>query len=322
MKFSLIGGDLRLVNLAKILANDKNEVCVFGMEKSEEIEEDKKIKKCNTLEEAISNSKIIIGSIPFSRNNEEMYASFSDKTIKIEDLTSTTYQGKNDIYKGITNKNEDLKNIQEKSDISKKDLNKDKIFIAGNISNNAREKLQTSYGKVIDIMKEEQLVVLNTIATAEGAIDVAIQNTDIIIHGSKVLILGFGRVAKEVANKFHGLSAKVTCAARKNIDLAWIKALGYEAVNINELGEDIKKYDIIINTVPQMIIDKEEMQYMKKNVLLIDLASTPGGINSEDAQKLGLKFVWALALPGKVAPVTSAEFIKDTIYDLLKLTNK
>ena len=322
MKFSLIGGDLRLVNLAKLLANDKNEVCVFGMEKSEEIEEDKKIKKCDTLEEAISNSKIIIGSIPFSRNNEEMYASFSDKTIKIEDLTNKTYQGKNDIYKDISNKNEDLKNIQEKSDISKKGLNKDKIFIAGNISNNAREKLQTSYGKVVDIMKEEQLVVLNTIATAEGAIDVAIQNTDIIIHGSKVLILGFGRVAKEVANKFHGLSAKVTCAARKNIDLAWIKALGYEAVNINELGEDIKKYDIIINTVPQMIIDNEEMQYMKKNVLLIDLASTPGGINSEDAQKLGLKFVWALALPGKIAPVTSAEFIKDTIYDLLKLTNK
>ena len=318
MKFSIIGGDLRLANLAKLLANDKNEVCVFGMDKSEEIEEDKKIKKCNTLEEAIFNSKIIIGSIPFSRNNEEMYASFSDKTIKIEDLTSKTYQGKNDIYKGISNKNEDLKNIQEKSDISKKGLNKDKIFIAGNISNSAREKLETSYGKVIDIMKEEQLVVLNTIATAEGAIDVAIKNTDIIIHGSKVLILGFGRVAKEVANKFHGLSAKVTCAARKNIDLAWIKALGYEAVNINELGDDLKKYDIIINTVPQMIIDKEEMQYMKNNVLLIDLASAPGGINSEDAQKLGLKFVWALALPGKVAPVTSAEFIKDTIYDLVK----
>ncbi|MBR0428114.1 MAG: dipicolinate synthase subunit DpsA [Clostridia bacterium] len=304
MNFSIIGGDLRLVNLAKLLANDKNEVFVFGMEKSEEIEENNKIIKCNTLEEVIYNSKIIIGSIPFSRNNEEMYASFSDRIIKIEDLISKVNKNKID----ISNKDEDLTSKRYK----------DKIFIAGNISNNAMKMLETSYGKVIDIMKEEQLVVLNTIATAEGAIDVAIQNTDIIIHGSKVLILGFGRVAKEVSNKFHGLSAKVTCAARKNIDLAWIKALGYEAVNINELGEDLKKYDIIINTVPQMIIDKEEMQYMKKNVLLIDLASTPGGINTEDVQKMNLKFVWALALPGKIAPVTSAEFIKDTIYDLLK----
>ena len=66
-----------------------------------------------------------------------------------------------------------------------------------------------------------------------------------------------------------------------------------------------------------MIIDKNEMQYMKKDVLLIDLASTPGGINTEDAQEMNLKFVWALALPGKVAPLTSAEFIKETIYNAI-----
>lgn len=285
MKFSIIGGDLRTINLAKMLADDKNEVFAFAMEKSEEIEKDKRIIKCNSLKDTIKKTQIIVGSIPFSRDNEEMYASFSDKSIKINDLIGKDY--------------------------------KDKIFIAGNISNNSKVQLEESYGKVIDIMKEEELVVLNTIATAEGTIDVAIQNTDKIIHGSKVLILGFGRVAKMVAKKFDAISAIVTCAARKKTDLAWIKALGYEAANINKLGEDLKQYDIIINTVPQMIIDKEEMQYMKPNILLIDLASTPGGINTEDAQKMNLKFVWALALPGKVAPVTSAEFIKDTIYNVL-----
>ena len=285
MKFSVIGGDLRLSNLAQILANDSNEVSVFGMENSKEIEENKSIKKCKNIDEAIQKSSTIIGSIPFMKNNNEMYVTFSDKQIKIDDLTKKKY--------------------------------KNKTFIAGSIPNEAKEKLEKSFGKVIDIMKEEELVVLNTIATAEGTIDVAIQNTDTIIHGSKILILGFGRVAKEVANKFHGLSAKVTCAARKSADLAWIKALGYEAVNINELADDLKQYDIIINTVPKMIIDKEEMQYMKKNVLLIDLASSPGGINIEDAQKMNLKFVWALALPGKVAPITSAEFIKDTIYNVI-----
>ena len=300
MRYSIIGGDLRLVNLAKQFADDKCEVFVFGMENSEEIEEDRRIIKCNTLEMAIKKSQILIGSIPFSRDNEEMYATFSKENIKIDDLI----------------------NFQSET-FMPKDMNKDnsilnKTFIAGNISNNVKEKLEKRFEKVIDIMKEEQLVVLNTIATAEGAIDVAIQNTDIIIHGSKVLILGFGRVAKVVAKKFNGISARVTCAARKNTDLAWIKTLGYEAVNINDLKDDLKKYDIIINTVPQMIIDKEEMQYMKKNVLLIDLASSPGGINPEDAQKLNLNFVWALALPGKIAPITSAKFIKETIYTVLR----
>ena len=164
-------------------------------------------------------------------------------------------------------------------------------------------------------MKKEELEILNTIAIAEGTIDLAIRNTDIILQGSHVLILGFGRIGKEVANKFNELSAEVTCAASKEADLAWIRAFGFESVKISELGEDLKKYDIIINTIPQMIIDKNEMQYMKDNVLLIDLASSPGGINTEDANEMNLKFVWALELPGKTAPVTSAKFIKETIYN-------
>ena len=285
MNFSVIGGDLRLCSLAQLLAKDKNTVSVFAMENSKEIMENKTLKKCESIEEAIEESKIIIGSIPFLKSNGEMYTTFSDKIIRVENFTKKKY--------------------------------KDKLFIAGNISNSAKEKLEGSYEKVIDLMKQEELVILNTIATAEGAIDVAIQNTNTIIHGSNVLILGFGRVAKEVATKFHGLSAKVTCAARKTTDLAWIKTLGYDAVNINELGEDLKKYDIIINTVPQMIIEKENMQFMKQEVLLIDLASSPGGINIEDAKQMNLKFVWALALPGKIAPVTSAKFIKETIYNLI-----
>lgn len=285
MNFSVIGGDLRLCSLAQLLAKDKNTVSVFAMENSKEIMENKTLKKCESIEEAIEESKIIIGSIPFLKSNGEMYTTFSDKIIRVENFTKKKY--------------------------------KDKLFIAGNISNSAKEKLEGSYEKVIDLMKQEELVILNTIATAEGAIDVAIQNTNTIIHGSNVLILGFGRVAKEVATKFHGLSAKVTCAARKTTDLAWIKTLGYDAVNINELGEDLKKYDIIINTVPQMIIEKENMQFMKQDVLLIDLASSPGGINIEDAKKMNLKFIWALALPGKIAPVTSAKFIKETIYNLI-----
>jgi len=35
-------------------------------------------------------------------------------------------------------------------------------------------------------------------------------------------------------------------------------------------------------------------------------------------KKHGIKTIWALSLPGKVAPLTSAEFIKDTIYNIFK----
>lgn len=282
---SIIGGDLRIVNLAHMFQEDGKQVFVYGMEHSEEIMDNKNIIKTKTLNEAIEKSDIIIGSVPFANDENKMHAIFSEKDIKIKDLV-------------------------------KKD-NKDKTFIAGSINDKSYELLSKSYGKVIDVMKREELVILNTVATAEGAIEVAIKNTDTILLGSKVLVLGFGRVGKVVARKFYEMSSKVTCAARKSTDLAWIRAFGYEAVNINELKTDIKKFDIIINTVPQIIINKNIMKYMKRNVLMIDLASNPGGINREDAKELNLKLVWALALPGKVAPVSSAHFIKETIYNAL-----
>ena len=169
----------------------------------------------------------------------------------------------------------------------------------------------------IHLMKREQLAVLNTIATAEGTIQVAINNTDKILQGSKVLILGFGRVGKILASKFRNLSAIVTCAARKVSDFAWIKAYGYDCLDINDMLYDLKDFDIIINTVPQTIIKEKELKHMNPDVLLIDLASAPGGIDSKMAVNMGLKFVWALALPGKIAPSSSAEFIKETIYNII-----
>ena len=200
--------------------------------------------------------------------------------------------------------------------------NKNKIFIAGGIKDKIKEQLEENYLSVIDVMKREELAILNTIATAEGAIEVAIKNTDKILQGSKVLILGFGRVAKIVANKFSMLSTNVTCAARKISDLAWIQAYGYEAININDMLYDLKDFDIIINTVPQIIIKEKELKHMKSDVLLIDLASAPGGMDFDIARQMEINCVWALALPGKIAPVSSAKFIKEAIYNILEENGK
>ena len=100
--------------------------------------------------------------------------------------------------------------------------------------------------------------------------------------------------------------------------MAWIKAYGHKATNINLIGKNLSEFDVIINTVPQMILTAEKMEYVKTECLLIDLASNPGGIDKKAAKEKGLQLVWALALPGKVAPTTTAEFIKDTIYNILK----
>lgn len=284
--FAVIGGDLRIIKLARMLAEDGNTVYTFGLEEAEELKNRENIIFCEKLTKAISEDvEVVIGPIPFSSNGNTINAPFSKKEISIRELMHC--------------------------------LNA-KILIAGSITPDIYDMANDEYIEIIDIMKREELAVLNTISTAEGAIEIAIANTSKILHGSNVLILGFGRIGKVLARKMSGLSAKVTCAARKDEDLAWIKAYGHRATNINFLGENLSEFDIIINTVPRLILTEERTAFVKADCLLIDLASNPGGIDKKAAKDRKLKLIWALALPGKVAPVTTAEFLKETVYNVLK----
>jgi dipicolinate synthase subunit A len=283
--FAIIGGDLRIIKLAKILAEDGNKVYTYGLEKAEELKENENIIFCDKLKNAIQKTEIVIGPIPFSSNGIDINTPFSDNKISIREIMHSINA---------------------------------KILIAGSIMPEVYDMANDEYVEIVDIMKREELAVLNTISTAEGTIEIAISNTNKILHGSNVLILGFGRIGKVLARKLAGLSAKVTCAARKDEDLAWIKAYGHMFTNINNLGENLAKYDLIINTVPHLILTPQRLQYVKEDCLLIDLASNPGGIDKKEAKERNLKLIWALALPGKVAPVTTAEFIKDTIYNVLR----
>ena len=278
-KIAIIGGDLRIIKLAEMLVKDGNEIYTFGIDNVEGTIQ------CENIKKALKNVEIVIGPIPFSSNGTTINMPFSDKSLSVRELMHAMNA---------------------------------KILIAGGIAPEVYELANDEYIEIIDIMKREELAVLNTIATAEGTIQVAIENTNKILHGSKVLILGFGRIGKVLARKLSGLSVQVTCAARKDEDLAWIEAYGHKSTNINNIGENLKQYDIIINTVPHMVLTEERLQYVKKDALLIDLASNPGGIDKKIVKDLNLKFVWALSLPGKVAPTTSAEFIKETIYNILK----
>ena len=285
MKFAIIGGDLRIVKLAEMLAKEENEVYVYGVEKAIDLKDFKNIKQCDTIKKAIQDVEIVIGPIPFSSNGNTINMPFSDNEVTIREMMHV--------------------------------LNA-KVLIAGGINPDVYGMANDEYIEIIDIMKREELAVLNTIATAEGTIQLAIENTNKILHGSEVLILGFGRIGKVLARKLAGLSAKVTCAARKDEDLAWIQAYGHKATNINTIGSNLNKFDIIINTVPHIILTEERLKQVKKDCLLIDLASNPGRIDKKTVKDQNLKFVWALSLPGKVAPTTSAEFIKDTIYNIVK----
>ncbi|MEE0865724.1 MAG: dipicolinate synthase subunit DpsA [Clostridia bacterium] len=282
--FLVIGGDSRIVKLVNMLAN-KSVIYTYGLEKAEEIENNVNIIKCNRIdEEIVHKNNVIIGPTPFSKDGISIYAPYSENIINIKDT---------------------LKKCKEKH------------LIAGSIKDDLQKVADENSVQTTDLIKNEKLAILNSISTAEGAIEVAMKETDTIIHGSIILILGFGRIGKVLAKKLQGLSANVTCAARKQEDLAWINAYGYNSININTMEKELEQFDIIFNTVPHLILTKEKIRYLSKRCVLIELASRPGGIDSKEAEKYKIKVVEALALPGKVAPTTTAEFMKEAIYDLI-----
>ena len=282
--FLVIGGDLRIVKLVNMLA-DKNVIYTYGLEKVEEIDSNENIIKCNPIDrEIIQKSKAIIGPTPFSKDEKNIYAPYSENEINISDILQKC---------------------------------KEKHLIAGNVTEYVKKIADENNVNITDLIKNEKLAILNSISTAEGAIEIAKKETDTIIHGSNILILGFGRIGKVLAKKLQGLSANVTCAARKQEDLAWIMAYGYHSININEMGKELKQFDIIFNTVPHLILSKEKIKYLDKKCVLIELASKPGGIDRKETENHKIKVVEALALPGKVAPTTTAKFMKELIYDLI-----
>ena len=157
----------------------------------------------------------------------------------------------------------------------------------------------------------------NAVPTAEGAIEIAIAETPFTIHGSKSLVLGYGKIGKILSKDLYALGAQTYVEARKYADLAMIEGHGYEPLPLDNLKDHIHEFDIIFNTIPSLILDDEILAKVKKDALIIDLASKPGGVDFDAARELGVNTIWALSLPGKVAPISAGQIICDTIYNIL-----
>lgn len=168
-----------------------------------------------------------------------------------------------------------------------------------------------------DYFAREELAVANAVPTAEGAVQIAMEQLPITIHGARVLVVGFGRVGRALAQRLAALGAKVTVAARRYESLAWAQASGYGAEQTGQLAGWLCGYDLVVNTVPALVMGEAELADLKPDCLVLDLASKPGGVDLEAAGRLGRTVIWALSLPGKVAPVTAGAAIKNTIYHML-----
>ena len=157
---------------------------------------------------------------------------------------------------------------------------------------------------------------LNAVPTCEGAIQIAMEELPITIYGANVVVTGFGKIGELLALMLKNMGANVTVCARRSAQRAKALIHSLHAAPFSYLGECMASADIVFNTVPQQVIKREHLMGAK-DTLIIDLASKPGGVDMDGARDLGVKVIWALGLPGKVAPVTAGNIIKETICNII-----
>lgn len=174
--------------------------------------------------------------------------------------------------------------------------------------------------RLVEIVDIDELAIQNSIPSAEGALQMAMEASDITIHHSQSLVLGFGRVGTTLAKALAGLGARVSVAARNPVDLARIKVCGYQAVPFGELAFDLNAADFVFNTVPAMVLNESLLQLTKPEVVIIDIASVPGGVDFAAAERLGRKAALAPSLPGLVAPRTAGRILGDLLPNIIKQT--
>lgn len=190
-------------------------------------------------------------------------------------------------------------------------------LFGGGLNNSFLSYCAERCANVFDFFNDEELTLQNANLTAEGALEIILRETDSAVDDSNVLILGFGRVGKACAKTLSSLGAEVTVSARSQTAREEAISLGYAACELCEASA-LSAADTVVNTIPRVVLTKDELLLMKKSVFILDLASKPYGTDFDAAKDLGIKALTAPGLPGRTAPKTAGYLIAEAVIGAMK----
>ena len=197
-------------------------------------------------------------------------------------------------------------------------LSKDTLLVGGRMPEDVLKYSEKKGIKTIDYFLSEAFQIKNAYTTAEAALSIAMNNMKKNIRGARFAITGYGRIARALTELLLKLGGEVCVLARKESDLAWAELSGATAKRITEesIMELRSGYDVIFNTVPSWLFFESFLLNMDKKTKLIELASSPGGVDVSSAKRLGSQVLWASSLPGKYAPESAGELIADCVRNI------
>ena len=262
---AIIGGDKRTACMASVFANKGYQVICFGIGAHSPHE---KIHHAHSLQSAVSQAPVIVGGIPFAKDGG-LYFEEAVPSISLAELQR---------------------------------LLRKPHRVFGGIIPEAFQKICAERSiDCFDFMQEETLTILNAAATAEGAILEALLHKDTLLHQSRVLLLGYGRCGKVLADRLKGLTARVTVCTASPTELASASAMGLCTLPLHQLPHRIDAFEYIFNTVPAPLLNRSCLEQVQPEALIIDIASNRTGADYEAAESLKRKLLFCPGLPGKYA---------------------
>lgn len=279
MNIWVIGGDQRQAALAALLAEDGHAVHTFALERAEGL-------ACEDSLEGAALADCVVLPLPAAGEAGKLNAPLSENCPALDWVLDFLRPGQ--------------------------------LVCAGMVKRPLAEMAERRGLVLRDYFAREELAIANAVPTAEGAIQLAMEELPVTLHNVRALVIGYGRLGRVLAHRLGALGARVSVAARSHEQLAWAKVWGYAAEHVARLTPWLCGYDLVVNTVPVRVLGEEQLSALKPGALVIDLASKPGGVDFDAAARLGVKAIWALSLPGKVAPVSSGDYIKTTVYHIME----
>jgi dipicolinate synthase subunit A len=270
VKAALIGGDARELEILRLMKAEGMEVRVIGLPTGAEAITGRPQEK--TMADAVTGARALVLPIPGLGVDDSIYAPKWPEKLYLRP--------------------DDLKRCAASA-----------MVVMGWASSTLAKSIGDAGMRLREYEKDDELMILRSRAIAEGALRIAIENTEVTLHREPVFVLGFGRVAQTLVGTLLALRADVTLVARNPVQLARAWEMGAEPVELKDLASRIGRAKVIMNTAPARLLDEKMLALTAPDALIMDLSAPPGGVDFEAAKKLGRKAIWARGL-GSRAPIT------------------
>lgn len=197
------------------------------------------------------------------------------------------------------------------------------IVMAGNGLNNdlAEDARDTSKNKIVKYSDDPEFVHRNAEISAEAAVHECMLRTSRMLDELNVLVLGYGLFARAIVWRLKALGARVWVAARREKSRLQAISDGAQAVDFDSIAQLAPQMQVVMNTVPAIVLAKKELAFFSDSALLMELASPPYGIDLSAAVELEKNVVVLPGLPSRYAPISAARALKDSVLHQIQEAN-